>query len=178
MSHVTPTPRKEKRLESGGKKTIDPEVIRDFAMDRENGLGLFFPESHCIFQAGRKIPATHRCVLKHRFITAARINELTQANPELIDDLKTGLKPHPIERFIGAKTEDGFKNLQIRMGLDLQGGMRAVFQADYETYLSRLKEKYDPKLVKLREKSSSLPGLRAGSGRPRPTCLRRRVRKL
>ena len=137
------------------KSPVDPAVIRDFAQDRENGLRLFFPGRECRFEAAGRVPKEFRCVLSGRFITAARINEMTQANPELVDELRTSLLPHRIERILGARTRQGFKNLKIRLGLDLQGGVRAVFRADYETYLAKLKEKYEPRLLDLRKKLES-----------------------
>lgn len=142
--------KKEVRLPDGTKETIPEQQIKDFVNDRENGLGVYFPERKCLFEAQGSIPRTHRCVLQGRFITAARINELSQANPDLINDLKTGLLPHPIERLFAFGKKKS-KNLKVRLGLDLQGGMRAVFRADYETYLDRLKEKYGPKLEELKK---------------------------
>ena len=145
------------RMEGGHvvKSAVDPAVIRDFAEDRENGLRLFFPGRECRFESDGKIPKQYRCVLSARFVTAARINEMTQANPELLDELRTSLLPHPIERALGARSQAGFKNLKIRLGLDLQGGVRAVFRADYDSYLERLKEKYEPRIADLRKKLES-----------------------
>ncbi len=145
------------RIEGGRviKSPVDAAVIRDFAMDRENGLRLFFPGTECRFEAAGRIPKEYRCVLQGRFITAARINEMTQANPELVDELRTSLLPHWIEKALGFRTKQGFKNLKIRLGLDLQGGVRAVFRADYESYLQRLKEKYEPRIAELKKKLES-----------------------
>jgi len=140
------------RLPDGTKKINDPAMIADFIRDRENGLKLFFPSATCVPEAQGRIPATHRCVLTSRFITSARINELSHANPGLIDEVKTSLLPDPIERFFKFMTKTGYKDLKIKLGLDLQGGMRATFKADYEKYLAKLKEKYEPVLVQLNEK--------------------------
>ncbi len=146
--------KREIRLPDRTKQPVDPAVVKDFAMDRENGLGLYFPNTVCKFQGTEKVPATHRCVLKARFITAARINELTQAYPNLLDDFRTGLLPHPIERAFGSGAE-GVKNLKVRLGLDLQGGMRAVFRADFKTYLRKLTEKYDLRKIQLAKEKSA-----------------------
>lgn len=142
------------RVEEGRvlKTPVDRAIINDFVQDRENGLRLFFPGTTCVFEARGRIPKDYRCVLRGRFITAARINELTQANPELVDDLQTTVLPHPIEKLIGFNTKQGFKNLKVRLGLDLQGGVRAVFKADYDTYRGRLQEKYGPRSAELRKK--------------------------
>ncbi|MBI3394232.1 MAG: protein translocase subunit SecD, partial [Spirochaetia bacterium] len=90
-------------------------------------------------------------ILGAKFVTSARVNEMAQAHPELIDELRTELLPHPIEKALGRFSKHGWKNLKVHLGLDLQGGMRAVFRADFDTYLSRLKERYEPVLAKLHE---------------------------
>ena len=158
--------RKNARLSTGEKIPITPGQIQDFTRDRENGLGLYFPGRECRPEAGKGVSAEYRCILKDRFITAARVNELAQANPELIDDKRTELVPHPIERLVGrlplpGKPEDTnlppeqqtefVKNLKIKLGLDLQGGMRAVFRADFEAHLASLSEKYKPLIAELQK---------------------------
>ncbi len=146
---------------NGQKMTIDPEAISDFINDRENGLGLYFPRSVCKPEASSRFDATHRCVLTDHFITTARINELVQGNSDLIDEAHTGLAPSGVERFFGAFTRSGYKNLEIKLGLDLQGGMRATFQADFESYVQRLQEKYTPIISELKQKLSK-PALPEG----------------
>ncbi len=151
--------RQTARLESGEKVPVATRQIQDFINDRENGLGLYFQGATCVPRSSAEIPETHRCVLKGRFITAARVNEIAQAYPELIDDKRTRLLPHPIESFIGRLPLPGkeseqdlapgahvehSKNLKIKLGLDLQGGMRAVFRADFESHIAALKEKLTP----------------------------------
>ncbi len=140
-----------RRTEDGKKVSVSPAVIQDFAKDRENGLIAYFPGSECKFQASEKIPEARRCVLEARFITSAHINEISQAYPDLIDETRTGVLPDSIERLLGRWTEKGYKNLKVHLGLDLQGGMRAVFRADFDKYLSSLKERYDPVLAKLEQ---------------------------
>ena len=144
----------ERRLEDGTREPIPAEFVRDFLSDRENGLRYFFPRRTCVPEAAGNIPETHRCVLTGRFITSARVNELVQAYPEVIDDQHTGLAPHPIERFFGFLNGRDYKNLRVKLGLDLQGGMRVIFQADFEHYLARLEEKYRPELERLRTQLS------------------------
>lgn len=141
--------------EAGDKLPVDTERIADFIRDRENGVGLFFPGAECQPESTDRFDAAHRCVLSSRFITSARLNELVQENTEIIDETHTRILPHPIERFFSFLTQKDYKNLQIKLGLDLQGGMRATFRADFETYLARLREKYDPVLEELNGKLAS-----------------------
>ena len=137
------------RSEKGKRIKLERDLIQDFMQDRENGLLLFFPETQCKAQAGDGLSADFRCVLEDRFITAARLNELLQAYPHMINPHLTRILPHPIEEFVGSFKKKASKNLKIKLGLDLQGGMRAVFRADFESYISRLKEKLTPYLEKL-----------------------------
>ncbi|MBL8021155.1 MAG: protein translocase subunit SecD [Leptospirales bacterium] len=133
-----------KRAPDGKKIPADPAEIRDFIRDRENGLGLYFPGADCKPQAEKLIPAERRCVLEDKYITAARINEMAQAHPDLIEEFHTRVLPNGIERALSFLSEGDAKHLKIRMGLDLQGGMRATFRADFEKHLASLKERYLP----------------------------------
>lgn len=140
------------RLEDGKKVPVDLAEVRDFMRDRENGLGLYFPSAQCVPEAGDGIPAERRCVLEARFITAAAVNEMAQAHPDLVDEFRTRLLPHPIERFFGFLSDKNIKNLKIRLGLDLQGGMRATFRADFDKHIASLKERYEPLIADLEGK--------------------------
>ena len=140
------------RNEEGQKVAVTEAMVADFIRDRENGLRLYFPHAPCKAEADAKTPATHRCVLSARFITSARVNELMQAHGELLDENRSGVQPHGIERFFGFLTELDAKNLKIKLGLDLQGGMRAIFRADFESYLQRLKEVNEVELKELQER--------------------------
>ncbi len=140
------------RASSGKKEINDAAYISNFIQDRENGLRLYFHGSECRPEAQGRIPATHRCVLESRFITSAKVNELAHANPDLIDEARTTVLPHPIESFFSFISRKGYKLLRIKLGLDLQGGMRATFQADYKNYLAKLKEKYEPVMKELENK--------------------------
>ena len=131
------------------RQAFSQEFIQDFINDRENGLLFFFPNTECKPEADDNHPASHRCVIEDTFITAARINELFQAYPKLLNQYFTRLLPSPIETFFGGLKNKASKNLKIKLGLDLQGGMRAVFKADFESYLEHLKEKLGPYLKKL-----------------------------
>lgn len=137
---------------SGARIDIAPEEIKDFIRDRENGLLLYFPDSECEPQAEGRLSAERRCVLRDRFITTARINELVQAFPGLIDERDTRLLPHWSERLAGYWTEKGYRDLRVKLGLDLQGGMRAVFRADFDTYLKRVREKNEPEIRRIEDK--------------------------
>lgn len=141
-----------KRLEDGKKIPVDTAEIKDFILDRENGLGLYFPGAECVPQAEGRTSADFRCVLKSRYITAARINEMAQAHPDLIDEFHTRVLPHPIEHALSFLSEKDAKNLKIRLGLDLQGGMRATFRADFDKHIASLKERYEPLIKDLEAK--------------------------
>lgn len=139
------------RAADDAKTIVDVDLIKDFVSDRENGLHYYFPDAQCQFEAGDDLPKTHRCILTDRFITSARINSLTQAFPNLVNDSRTYVKPHAIEKmFSFSSKKNESKNLKVKLGLDLQGGMRAVFQADFAGYLERQKEKLDP-LIKTKK---------------------------
>ncbi len=146
------------RDESGTKVAVTAGEIADFTQDRENGLQLYFPGAECRPEADDRTPATHRCVLSARFITSARVNEVMQAHGEMIDENRSGVRPHGVERLFGFLTEKDFKNLKIKLGLDLQGGMRAIFRADFDSYLARLQEVNTAELEALRAKLTE-PGL-------------------
>ncbi|MCE9599489.1 MAG: protein translocase subunit SecD [Spirochaetia bacterium] len=128
----------------GKKVPANVSEISDFIRDRENGLGLYFPNAVCKPQADKVFPAERRCILEDKYITAARINEMSQAHPDLIDEFHTRVLPHGIERALKFLSEGDAKHLKIRMGLDLQGGMRATFRADFDKHLASLKERYTP----------------------------------
>ncbi len=139
------------RTVEGEQRVVTAEEVEDFLADRENGLKLFFPDSPCIPEEGDNLPASHRCQLTERFITTARVNEIVQTFPNLIDERQTTVLPHPIELFVGRLIGAGEKNLKVKLGLDLQGGMRAIFQADFASFIERLQEKQTPLLESLKK---------------------------
>ena len=62
-------------------------------------------------------------VLKGRFVTSSTINQITQENSKLILESGNYLKPTWMEeKFLNGKI------IGIKFGLDLQGGMRVVFE--------------------------------------------------
>ncbi len=137
------------RNEAGKKVEISFQEVQDFINDRENGLQLYFPKQECKPKAGDGVDARYRCLIYSYFITAAKINEIAQSHPILINTKLTRLAPNFVERAYAKLMSKGSKNLKIKLGLDLQGGMRAVFRADFKSYLERLKEKLIPYLNKL-----------------------------
>ncbi|MBX7057801.1 MAG: protein translocase subunit SecD [Leptospirales bacterium] len=145
---------------AGQRVEVSAAEVQDFVQDRENGLRLYFPGAECLPAAEGAYGAERRCVLSGRFITSARINELVQAFPNLIDERDTKLLPHWSERLTGFWTERGFRDLRIKLGLDLQGGMRAVFRADFESYLQRIREKNEPEIRRVSDRLSQ-PGIDA-----------------
>lgn len=139
------------RSEEGELIRVNPERRTEFLNDSKIGFLYHFPGQECKPEAKGNISADRRCVVHKRFLTTAEVNEIVQAYPNVIDEALTGMEPHPIEDFFGFLSEEGSKVLTIKLGLDLQGGMRAVFSADYEVYLDRLQEKYNPIVADLKE---------------------------
>ncbi len=139
------------RKDSTTKEDLQQE-IEDFIVDRENGLGFFFPGKKCIIKENptEEIALTEtplldvpqECILKDSFITSVKINALIQNFPDLIDERETRLIPHPSEKLLSDILERN-KELTIKLGLDLQGGMRVVLRADFESYIKRIDEKID-----------------------------------
>ncbi|MDF3820291.1 protein translocase subunit SecD [Leptospira sp. 96542] len=72
-----------------------------------------------------------------RFITSAKINQISQENQDLLNESKNKLTPTWIEEMIR-----GGKSLSVKLGLDLQGGMRVVLKGDFEDYVTKLKDIY------------------------------------
>ena len=136
------------RDSNGQRVEVSNEAIQSFLSDNKSGLPAFFPDSKCII-------SNNECIVSSRFVTSTQVNELVQANPRLLDDRATVILPHSIEKFFEFLSIDDVKRLSLKLGLDLQGGMRAVFQADYNTYLENLKEKYDPLTKDLQQQLAS-----------------------
>ncbi|PJZ76718.1 protein translocase subunit SecD [Leptospira neocaledonica] len=86
-------------------------------------------------------------LVKGRFITSAKINQLSQENQELILEPKNKLRPTWVEEYIF-----GGRPLAIRLGLDLQGGMRVVLKGDFDDYTSKLKDSYTKEIEELTRK--------------------------
>ncbi|TGL32334.1 protein translocase subunit SecD [Leptospira koniambonensis] len=86
-------------------------------------------------------------LVKGRFITSAKINQLSQENQELILEPKNKLRPTLVEEYIF-----GGRPLAIRLGLDLQGGMRVVLKGDFDDYTSKLKDSYTKEIEELTKK--------------------------
>lgn len=139
------------RNAEGQREPLPVEKIRMFLSDSEKGLPASFPGATCEGQP----EAQRQCIVKARYVTATQINEMVQRNADVLDDRRTIVLPHPVEHFFGFLSKDGIKRLALKLGLDLQGGMRAVFQADYDTYLANLKERFDPVVKDLEQKLAS-----------------------
>jgi preprotein translocase subunit SecD len=136
------------RTKDGQRIDISENDIKNF-LESENSLKRYFHQSKCL----EKDPIKERkCTIEERFVTPTKLNEFTQAFPNLIDNRKTRILPHNIEKFMGFLSQTGIKKLSLKLGLDLQGGMRAIFRADYEGYLQHLKDKYQPIIAELEEK--------------------------
>ncbi len=90
-------------------------------------------------------------IVRGRFITSARINQISQENSELIWEAKNTIVPTWIE-----KTLKGGKPLGIRLGLDLQGGMRVVLKGDFDAYVQKLRDLYSKEIAELEARKSDL----------------------
>ncbi|TGK05284.1 protein translocase subunit SecD [Leptospira langatensis] len=88
-------------------------------------------------------------LVKGRFITSAKINQISQENQDLILEPKNRLRPTWVEDFIF-----GGRPLAIKLGLDLQGGMRVVLKGDFEDYTSKLKDSYVKEIEELTKKKA------------------------
>lgn len=75
--------------------------------------------------------------IRGRFITSAKINQISQENQGLVWESKNKLEPTMIEDMI-----KGGKSLSIKLGLDLQGGMRVVLKGDFDDYAKKLRDIY------------------------------------
>jgi preprotein translocase subunit SecD len=75
--------------------------------------------------------------IKGRFITSAKINQISQENQGLVWESKNKVEPTFIENLI-----KGGKSLSIKLGLDLQGGMRVVLKGDFDDYAKKLRDIY------------------------------------
>lgn len=133
------------RDEAGKRVDVDASRVQKFLTDTEKGIPAFFPGARCEGDVVRE----KKCVVTARFVTATSLNEVMQNNPDILDDRKTQILPHGVERFLGFLSRHDAKRLSLKLGLDLQGGMRAVFQADYATYTARMQEKLGPVLKEL-----------------------------
>lgn len=89
--------------------------------------------------------------VRGRFITSAKINQISQENSKLVWELNNKIVPTWMEEFV-----KGGKPLAIKFGLDLQGGMRVVMKGDFETYVSKLRDIYSKEIYDLKEKTKDL----------------------
>lgn len=80
--------------------------------------------------------------IKGRYITSAKINQISQENQGLVWESKNKLEPTFIENLI-----KGGKSLSIKLGLDLQGGMRVVLKGDFDDYAKKLRDIYSREIA-------------------------------
>lgn len=90
------------------------------------------------------IPKENSFLVTGRYITSAKINQISQENIELFQESKNNLRPTPIEQFLR-----GGKSMTIKLGLDLQGGMRVVMKGDFDSYVAKLKDIYSKEIADL-----------------------------
>lgn len=94
-----------------------------------------------------KLPEKNEYFLvKGRFITSAAINQISQENPELVEEANNVVRTLWIEDLIHKGNP-----LNIKLGLDLQGGMRVVLKGDFENYTTKLKDIYQKEIDELQQ---------------------------
>jgi preprotein translocase subunit SecD len=96
------------------------------------------------------IPENNKFTVTGRFITSAKINQISQENIKLFFETKNILIPTDVENLL----KKG-KSMTIKLGLDLQGGMRVVLKGDFENYIVKLKSLYSKEISDLNEIISS-----------------------
>lgn len=89
-------------------------------------------------------------LVQGRFITSAKINQISQENIRLFQESKNKIRPTKIEKYL-----KGGKPMTVKLGLDLQGGMRVVLKGDFDSYVSKLKDIYSKEISDLKEKIKS-----------------------
>ncbi|MCB1140769.1 MAG: protein translocase subunit SecD [Leptospiraceae bacterium] len=104
-------------------------VSKDFSINPDPSLG---------------IPSDRLFVVKGHYITSAQINQISQENIQLFLESKNKLVPTYVENLV----RDG-KSMAIKLGLDLQGGMRVVLKGDFENYSVKLRELYAKEIAQL-----------------------------
>ncbi|MEM7181249.1 MAG: protein translocase subunit SecD [Spirochaetota bacterium] len=92
------------------------------------------------------LPAEGKYLIKGKYLTSALMNRISQENNNLFLESKNNIKPLAIENFL----RDG-KSLAIKLGLDLQGGMRVVLKGNFSGYVSRLKQIYAKEMESLQK---------------------------
>ena len=92
------------------------------------------------------MPENNFFLVSGRFITSAKINQISQENIELFLESKNTVRPTWIE----TNLRKG-KSLTVKLGLDLQGGMRVVMKGDFETYASKLRDIYSKEISDLND---------------------------
>ena len=96
------------------------------------------------------LPQTEKFIITGRFITAAQINQISQENIHLFLESKNALVPTEIEKLL----KKG-KSMTIKLGLDLQGGMRVVLKGDFDNYIIKLKGLYSKEISDLNDTINS-----------------------
>ncbi len=96
------------------------------------------------------LPANDKFLVTGRFITSAQINQISQENIELFIESKNTLVPTDVEKLLRKG-----KSMTIKLGLDLQGGMRVVLKGDFDNYILKLKSLYAKEISDLNDTINS-----------------------
>ncbi len=134
--------------------TINPEVLKLPKEEQEKLLQNFQKRwkeeynsnnSYSISPEPTAIPENGKFLIIGRFITSAKINQISQENIHLFLESQNTLRPTWIE-----STLRKGKSMSIKLGLDLQGGMRVVLKGDFESYISKLRDMYSKEISELK----------------------------
>ncbi|TGN20062.1 protein translocase subunit SecD [Leptospira idonii] len=132
--------------------SVQPEVYNLDAESQNKLASEFFERWKSDYNASSKwtiepnsgLPPKESSVYKvnGRFITSAKINQISQENQGLVVESKNKLEATWIEELIR-----GGKSLSIKLGLDLQGGMRVVLKGDFDDYSKKLRDIFSKEIA-------------------------------
>ncbi|MDX1959958.1 MAG: protein translocase subunit SecD [Leptospiraceae bacterium] len=136
------------------KLSINPEILQAPKEEQDKQLKQFQERWKSEYNITRSyqiepnpesgLPKENFFLVKGRYITSAKINQISQENIILFKESENILKPTWIEE----KLKSG-KSMTIKLGLDLQGGMRVALKGDFETYSTKLKDLYSKEISDL-----------------------------
>ncbi|MCX7998271.1 MAG: protein translocase subunit SecD [Leptospiraceae bacterium] len=134
--------------------TVNPEVTKLAKEEQEKLLQNFQKRwkeeynssgTYTISPEPTALPENGKFIVTGRFITSAKINQISQENIQLFIESQNVLRPTWIE-----STLRKGKSMSIKLGLDLQGGMRVVLKGDFDSYVSKLKDMYSKEISDLK----------------------------
>ncbi|MCB1177653.1 MAG: protein translocase subunit SecD [Leptospiraceae bacterium] len=135
--------------------TVNPEVLKLSEEERKVLLSNFMENWKSDYNSNNTysiepdpsngVPENKQFIVRGKYITSAQINQISQENIQLFIESKNKLRPTWIEN-----TLKKGKSMTVKLGLDLQGGMRVVMKGDFENYIVRLKDLYSKEITELK----------------------------